>query len=705
MPNLKFDTPLNSIKGLSAKTLEKLEKIGIMSVHDLLWHTPIRCEDWGNPTPISDLTADNFFVVRGMIEKVSDRRLWARRLAITEAVIKDYSGKIRVIWFNQAYVKRSFNVGDEIIISGKTSFKKGLFFSNPSSEVIKDGFIPQIVPIYRRPKGLSSKAISGIIKGFIPFVEDLQEFIPQDVLSSQKIPEINQALKTIHSPDSLFEWYVAKKRFSFESLFLIQLNCLIQKKKLLEMDSPAIPPEIDFLKKTMEKLPFELTFAQKRVLWEILKDMELGRPMNRLLQGDVGSGKTIIAGLAALEVIRHGYQVAIMAPTEILANQHYETIKKFFGYLNIPLALITSKNCRISYEADLESKPKKIDVLRDIKKGELKIVIGTHSLISNNKKIGSVAFEKLGLVIIDEQHRFGVDERARLADQGRDKKYFPHFLSMSATPIPRTLAIALFGDLDLSIIDELPKNRKPITTKIVSQLNRNKAYDFIRSQIKEGRQAFVVCPRIEEVESEEIESFSINDSKTVTEEYRKLSKVIFPDLNIAMLHGRMKSEEKSEIMTDFKNKKYDLLISTSVIEVGVDVPNATIMMIENADRFGLAQLYQFRGRVGRGEHQSYCLIFSDSDSPEVAARLEAIRTAKNGLELAEKDLLLRGPGEFLGSNQKGVPDSTMKALQNPEIIKASREAALNVINGKVSFQEFAILKSKIDQIQKDFHLE
>lgn len=700
-----LDIPLKEIKGIGEKLLEKLNGVGIETVADILWFTPVRIEDWNNPTDISELKPDGFYVVRGVIEKITERRIWARKMSIVEAIIGDGTGSVRAVWFNQVYIKRGFAKGDEVIVSGKTSFKGKIFFSSPTCTVIKDDFIPTVVPIYKRPKGVSSKTINTLVGKLLPAAK-LNEFIPEEILEKEKFLEVNQALRAIHFPKNSFEWWQAKKRFAFESLFLMQLGSLIQKKKLSEMAAPEIKPDYDFLKKTIEDLPFSLTFAQKRVFFEILKDMEKGTPMSRLIQGDVGSGKTIVAALSAIEMARNGYQVTLMAPTEILATQHYETIKKIFGKFGIGTALLTSKTRKIYYGEGLESEPKREEILNEIRSGKIKIITGTHSLIVGGGKTKPIIFNKLGLVIIDEQHRFGVNERAKLIDRSRSDDSSPHFLSMSATPIPRTLAIAMFGDLDLSVIDELPKNRKPVVTKVVSSENRDRAYEFIRQEIKNGRQAFVVCPMIARDEEEmDFSNSAMADVKTVTEEHKRLSKEIFPKLKVGLLHGKMKAEEKAETMGDFKENKINILVSTSVIEVGVDVPNATIMMIESADRFGLAQLYQFKGRVGRGEHQSYCLLFTETNGEEATKRLEAIATAKNGFDLAEKDLEIRGPGEFLGDNQKGLPDVAMKALQDKQMIKESREAAMMVLDGKIGFKEFSILKKKLDHFQKSFHLE
>ena len=431
------------------------------------------------------------------------------------------------------------------------------------------------------------------------------------------------------------------------------------------------------------------------------------RPMHRLLQGDVGSGKTVIAAAAALISARNGAQTAFMAPTEVLASQHYRTIVKTFPSFDGGVALLTASKNELSHGAGLDQKITKAKLLKEIALGKVKIVIGTHAIIQKN-----ISFANLGLAIVDEQHRFGVSQRAALLKQAPTevRHNIPHFLSMSATPIPRTLALTVFGDLDLSTITELPPGRKEIITKIVDPEKRKKAYEFIREQIVKGRQAFVICPRIGPGELKEGEILTeakkkAMELKSVKEEFEKLSTKVFPDLRVVMLHGKMKGAEKDTIMKDFHDKKYDILVSTSVIEVGVDVPNASIMMIEGADRFGLSQLYQFRGRVGRSEHQSYCLLFSGSESLGTIARLESLLTAKNGFELAEKDMQLRGPGQFMGENQTGLPDIAMDALQDILLVKATRDAAKAVLSSDPDFSAHPALARKFAEFQKKIHLE
>jgi len=535
-------------------------------------------------------------------------------------------------------------------------------------------------------------------------IGELPEWLPEEILKKVGLPEINQALNDIHFPESEEAALSAKRRFAFEDIFLLQIFNMRQKLKLAKEKAPVIETNLTELKKITEALPFKLTLSQKKSLWEIVQDIGKPAPMNRLLQGDVGSGKTVVAAVAALLAANNGFQSAFMAPTEILARQHFQTLKKLFPDFNEKIALITSSESKIFYGDSLESAVKKADLVKKVESGEIKIIFGTHSLIQKNIKFASLA-----LVVIDEQHRFGVKQRAELLKN--HSRVIPHLLSMSATPIPRTLMLTVFGDLDLSVINELPENRKGIVTKIVDPINRSLAYDFIRSQVKKGRQVFVICPRIEPSANNEpaanlrISEWQKLETKSVMEEYEKLSQKIFPDLRVGMLHGQIKSKEKADIMKKFQKGETDILVSTSVIEVGVDIPNASIMLIEGADRFGLAQLYQFRGRVGRGEYQSFCFLFTDSAAKTTNDRLKAIVEAKNGFELAEKDLKLRGPGEFIGQKQTGLPDVAMRGLQDFELIKSSREAAVEILGKDKNMKNHPLLAEKLTEFEKKIHLE
>ena len=715
---------LSNVRGIGPKFFERLKKFEIETVKDLLWHFPFRYEDFSQISKIADLKINQTATVSGVISDIKVHRTWKRRMFIIEALVSDDTGSIKAIWFNQRFLLSILKKGKLVNLAGKVveSPKGGLSLSHPVHELISGNkeqdtkHTGRLVPIYPETKRLTSKALRFLIKPILENLEKIEDSLPFEILNKYKFPEINRALWQIHFPEDLKQSRIAKKRFAFEDLFLLQMANLRLRLRLAREKARNFPMDVEFIKSLLLKLPFELTQSQKQSLFEVLKDLEKPHPMNRLLQGDVGSGKTIVAAIAALIVSKpfdaaQGKQTAFMAPTEVLARQHYQTLKKFFADFNGGIGLLTSSEARIFYGDDLETEIKKTELVKKISLGEIKIIIGTHALIQKNIK-----FQDLSFVVVDEQHRFGVRQRAELIDQSPD--ILPHFLSMSATPIPRTLTLTVFGDLDLSIISELPKGRKEIITKIVAPANRDKAYAFIRGQVKKGRQVFVICPRIEKEELEEGKILSSREIyrleiKSAKEEYEKLSKKVFPDLRVGLLHGKMPArggsasggKGKAEVMQDFQEGKIDILVSTSVIEVGVDVANATIMMIEGSERFGLAQLYQFRGRVGRGEHQSFCFLFTDSSARITFQRLNSLLEAKNGFELAEKDLEIRGPGEFLGESQTGRPDLAMKAIQNPELVKASRQSAETILGSDPELKNYPLLRERLEAFQKKIHLE
>ncbi len=610
-------------------------------------------------------------------------------MVLTEAVIEDKTGSIKAIWFNQSFIGKILKNGDRISLSGKLAFGKGGYYiSNPSHEIMRfDKILTHtagLVPVYPETTGISSRLIRYALKLILPTINQIQEFLPSEIIKKQGLLPLKTALREAHFPKTKILAEKARHRLSFDELFLIQLSVIRQKLTLQKQNATKIPFNKELIQSFVKSLPFTLTNSQKIAAWDILQDIDKSIPMNRLLNGDVGSGKTVVAAMAALEVAKTGsprgeagYQVAIMAPTEILAQQHFKEIGKLLKKFNIEVGILTGSKKRTSDKTD--------------------VFIGTHALIQKNVK-----FKNLVLAIIDEQHRFGVEQRAALQRQIIDipdqtQKIIPHFLTLTATPIPRTLALTIYGDLDISLLRELPKGRQKIITEIVMPVNRAKTYEFIRDQIKKGRQAFVICPLIEESEKLEVRS--------VTQEYEKLTKSIFPELKIAMLHGRMRPKEKEQIMTDFKDKKTDILVSTSVVEVGIDVPNATVMMIEGADRFGLAQLHQFRGRVGRGEHQSYCFLLTDSPAKTTSARLRAILKCENGFELAEKDLKIRGAGELFGIRQSGLPDLAMASLADLPLVEQTRKEANNLLEKDPELKYHPLLSEKLTQFHKTVHLE
>lgn len=721
---VRLETELRYVKGIGPAFATRLEKLGLKTVRDLLWHFPSRYEDFSTISNIADLIPGEAATIQGVIHEIKILRSFRKKMFIIQATVVDNTGSIRVTWFNQKFLVAMLKKGMVINLAGKVSDgKNGISFSHPSYEIVgfsenEEQFMEdaaeyreeidsfkhtgRLVPVYPETRGVTSKGLRFLIKPILDEMEHLPETLPQDMLARAGVAEINEALHKIHFPETMDDVLFARRRFAFEDIFYLQLVNMLERSRLAKENAHACWIDQKWLKELLERLPFELTEGQRRTVDEIVLDLAKPHPMNRLLQGDVGSGKTIVAIMAAIIAAENGLQASFMAPTEILANQHYQTFKKIFGNYEKGVALLTASGAKVFYGDGLESEAKKPDVIKKLAKGEIKIAIGTHALIQKG-----VTFANLALVVIDEQHRFGVRQRQALAGQKKgDGEYLPHFLSMSATPIPRTLSLTLFGDLDISIIGELPKGRKEIITKIVPPASRTDAYAFIRGQVKKGRQVFVICPRIEKSEDEEVQKnwFAV-DTKTVKEEYEKLSKKIFPDMRVAMLHGKLKAAEKDAIMQAMKRGDIDVLVATSVIEVGVDVPNATIMMIEGSERFGLSQLYQFKGRVGRGEHQSFCLLFTDSSSQQTKERLEALVSAKNGFELAEKDLQLRGPGEFMGQSQTGLPDLAMRSLQDLKLVKSAREAAEGILSKDPDLAQHPQLKGVVSRFHDKVHLE
>ncbi|MBI2450393.1 MAG: ATP-dependent DNA helicase RecG [Candidatus Nealsonbacteria bacterium] len=710
---MNLTTPIGQIAGIGPVFQKKLKKLGIKNIQDLLFHFPHRYEDFSNVTPISKIKFSENCCVQGKILEIETSRTWKKKIFITQAIVQDNTGAIKALWFNQPYLSKILKAGDSVYLAGKTSLdKQGVYLSNPAYEKLVEARLQpthmgRIVPVYPETEGLSSRWLRNIIQPIlINFRNSIPDLLPQKIIQENQLLPFSQAIWQIHFPDSPELANKAKERFSFEELFFIELWVLRERAKLSQEKANQVTLNLEIMQKLVKSLPFKLTDAQKKSAWAILKDLEKSRPMNRLLEGDVGSGKTVVAALAALNVIKAGYQAAFMAPTEILANQHFKTIWDILKNFNINVGLLTGKTDKFfsrKLKNDwIEVSRKKL--LEKTLKGEMNLVIGTHALIQDKIKFG-----KLALVIVDEQHRFGVEQRARLLNVRRPTSNIPHLLSMTATPIPRTLALTLYGDLDLSLIDQLPKGRKKIITKIVSPEERRKTYDFIREEIKNGRQAFVICPRIESKALCEAGLHTTPSSwagvKAVEEEYEKLSKEIFPDLSVAMLHGKMPGLEKERTMQNFKNKKIDILVSTSVVEVGVDVPNASVMMIEGADRFGLAQLHQFRGRVGRSIYQSYCFLLTDSPSGKTNLRLKALVNCENSFELAEKDLEIRGPGDFTGTRQWGIPDLIMGSLRNVFLVEKTRNAAKEILMQDPLLKNYPLFRERLSRFREKIHLE
>ncbi|MBI2446253.1 MAG: ATP-dependent DNA helicase RecG [Parcubacteria group bacterium] len=695
--------------------IKKLGKLKIKTVRDLLYHFPSRYDDFSNFTPISEIKPRAQLSARGVILNAKNTRIFRRNMVLTEIIVEDDTGAIKSVWFNQPYLINQFKPGRLINLSGKVVINKGRFcFSNPAYEIVgyreverkKESLhTGRLVPVYPQTTGLTSRWLRFAIKPMLKFANQLPDVIPDEIRKIYRLPNLIHALSQIHFPGKIEDAELARKRFAFEELFVLQLFTSLERLKLRQKTAPVIKFDEVAVKKFVESLPYKLTDDQKKVSWQIIKDIEGPKPMNRLLEGDVGSGKTIVAVMAAYLTALNGCQTAFMAPTEILSRQHFEKISFLLKNFDISVGLLTSGEARVDCNPIREPmasngarKISKKEFLKKVENSEVPIVIGTHSLIQKN-----VVFKNLALIVIDEQHRFGVNQRAAIADH--HKESIPHLLSMSATPIPRTLGLTIWGDLDLSLIKEMPKGRIGIITKIVPPEKRNWAYEFIKDEIKKGRQAFVVCPLIEESEKLSKKSPEGIEIKAAKKEYERLKTDVFPRLKIGLLHGRMKAKEKEKIMSEFLNKDLNILVTTSVVEVGIDVPNATVMMIEGADRFGLASLYQFRGRVGRSEYQSYCLLLTDSTLASVNERLKAIESAQNGFDLAERDLEIRGPGDFTGVRQSGLPDLAMASLTDLKLIEETREAAKIILNADPNLKKYPSLASRLSEFKNRIHLE
>ena len=719
---LSLNDPVEKISRVGGPVyLKKLHQLGVKTVRDLLFYFPRRYDDFSNLILIRDLKPDENATIRGKILSVSSSYVYGKRMSITDCLAEDSSGTIRAVWFNQPFLINTFKAGQIVNLSGKLSFrKKEAYLSNPSYEIIgRDGraekseinHTARFVPVYPETKGLTSRRLRYVIRPLLFLADKIADYLPEEIKKGRSLISLGEAISQIHFPASEEAADKAKKRLAFDEIFLIQLFLLKEKLKLKQEPAAAISLDVDLIKKLVDSLPFRLTDAQKKAGWRILQDMAKPRAMNRLLEGDVGSGKTVVAAMASLSAAAGGFQTAFLAPTEILARQHYEKISKMLDPFDLKIAFLSGSLPQREAEK----------IIQKTAAGEIQILIGTHSIIQERVK-----FKNLALAVVDEQHRFGVRQRAKLACPERGRRAdseaagkIPHFLSMTATPIPRTLALALYGDLDISRLDEMPKGRQKIVTKIVSSAKRKVAYQFIRKQIKNGRQAFVICPRIEATAliSNFLRQLADPISKTfqqkllsaevknVKEEYKKLSEEIFPDLKIGMLHGKQRPKEKERVMKQFNAGIIDILVSTSVVEVGVDVPNATVMMIEGADRFGLAQLHQFRGRVGRGEHQSYCLLFGDTADRQTNKRLEALVKCDDGFALAEKDLAIRGPGDFYGSRQWGLPELKVASLTDLPLIQTAREEAVKLLKNDHNLRNYPLLTQKLLAFKEKIHFE
>jgi ATP-dependent DNA helicase RecG len=673
MPSPK--PPLAELRGVGEAVAKKLLRLKIESVDDLIHHYPRRYEDYSNLSPIKDLTPGPV-TIKGQIKRLDTRRTNRRGFTLTEAVIDDGSGAVKAVWFNQPYLKTSLPIDTEVYIAGNLEFKFNQYsLQNPTVEKVTDfpKNTARIVPIYPETEGLSSKQIRSFIQKALGYIEIENDVLPAPLIKSHRLLNRSEALKQIHFPASSEELALARRTLAFEELFLLIATGLVIKAEIQTEKSPRIQFDAKLAQEFVTKLPFKLTDGQRKAAWQIIQDMDSTSPMNRLLEGDVGSGKTVVAAMAAVMAVHQGYQVALMAPTEILASQHFQTIT------DLGTSILTDRIKK--WHGGMKAGVRR-EGLEAISSGQAGLVIGTHALIQ-----ADVKFKNLGLVIIDEQHRFGVNQRIELKKKA---KQMPHLLTMTATPIPRSLALTVYGDLDISVIRQLPHGRKPIITKLASDIERPAVYQQIANQIKAGRQVYVVCPLISESDK--------SGAKSVEAEAARLKQSVFKSYELAVLHGRMKAAEKQAVMERFQAGKLDIIVSTTVIEVGVDVPNASVMLIEGAERFGLATLHQLRGRVGRSKHQSYCFLIASNDY-QSRERLALMESNSDGFSLAQQDLELRGPGAIYGQQQHGLLDLRLADLSDTALISEVRQAAEAYIADSHNLLEYPQVTERINKLK------
>ena len=675
---MKLTTPLEQIKGVGPKTAQALTAAGLTTVSDALNFLPRAYDDYSTAVNIADLQPGKV-TVKARCESVSTR-IVRRGLRITTAVLADKSGKVKAVWFNQPYRETQLKSDAEFIFSGQFGMQYNRYqINNPSVELAKEIAKTAaennsgIQPVYKSIKNLRPKTVQDLMKNIRPIMDFLPETLPENIIRRQKLVSRSEAVKFLHAPKTHEEISRGRERLAFEELFEMILAAQFNKQEQTRLTGWKIPFNKSVVKNFVDQLPFPLTNAQRRAAWQILQDLESDHPMNRLLQGDVGSGKTVVAGLVAAEVAKAGFQTAIMAPTEILAQQHAKTLDELLSPFGVSVALLTG---HVKGAA-------RSQLLDNLASGNIDVVVGTHALIQEK-----VAYHKLGFAVIDEQHRFGVKQRQALLEKS---DFMPHLLSMTATPIPRSLALTLYGELDISILDELPSGRQPIQTKIWSPASAPKLYESIENELAKGRQAYVICPLIDDNPD--------NDKKSVEAEYNKLSKTIFSHRRVGLLHGKLPVEEKAEVMQKFADGDLDMLVSTTVVEVGVNVPNATVMLIENADNFGLSQLHQLRGRVGRGKHQSFChLMMSGHDKP--SQRLREIEKSQDGFYLAEVDLKLRGPGEIYGKMQHGDLNLKSASLADTALISRAQTEAERFVKEGQDLLQYNHLAHAVSRYQR-----
>ncbi|OIO51663.1 MAG: ATP-dependent DNA helicase RecG [Parcubacteria group bacterium CG1_02_58_44] len=700
---MKLSDPISSLRGTNSKQRAVLEVMGLTTVRDLIFHFPFRYEDFSVRIPLSQVEAGMEVTVVAKVERLASRHAFRRRLSLTEAFLSDGQGTITAVWFNQPYLSKYVRAGETYRFAGKAvQTKYGLRLQNPVygreslGEAAMTGPVSPFLPVYPSSAGLTQFVLRKLIRNCLSAVVDLRDHLPEGVIDGYGLMSLSDALRSVHFPEVIGDQTAARRRLAFDELLRIQLAMGRTRRYRESRRAQAVTFGREAVLGFVEGLPFKLTDDQRRAAWEVIRDMEKDMPMNRLLDGDVGSGKTAVAALAAMNAAAAGHQTAIMAPTEILALQHYRTLSAMYAAGGLKVALWTNSYHRSfadGEDRERRGKAESMALLSEIASGEVDVVVGTQALVEP-----SVSFASLMLVVVDEQHRFGVRIRQLLCDKGSADGLEPHLLTMTATPIPRSLALAVYGDLDLSVIREKPGGRQPIKTKVVSPRGRQAAYGAVRRELEAGRQAFVVCPLID--------SSDMLGVTSVTEEHDRLVGEVFPDYEIGQLHGRLPAAEKEEMMRRFRSGEIKVLVATSVIEVGVDVPNATVMCVEGADRFGLAQLHQFRGRVGRGEHQSYCFLFPANYGTAVRERLSAMEATDDGFVLAEKDLALRGPGDLLGVEQSGqLSELKFASVADMDLVRDTRVAAQSILEDDPELDNHPVLREFIGESVREAHLE
>jgi ATP-dependent DNA helicase RecG len=694
---IHLSSTVSDLPGLGIKAVSDLRALDIGSVRDLLWYVPFRYDDFSRVVAPGEARVGDMVTVVGWIQSISSRPAKNRRVKLVEAIVSDEEGEMKVVWFNQSYLEKTLPIGSKVSLAGRIDGRFGRCLVNPMIERgDEQTHTGRIVPVYGLTGSLTMRRLRDAVKAALPAVSEFPDWIPPWIIEQESYPSLSEAIRGVHFPDSRDELDASVARLKFDELFLHQLMFAHVRSEREKKNATPIPMDATLLKTFVARLPFDLTNAQRKAIWEVVQDLEKAHPMNRLLEGDVGSGKTVVAAAAAAVVLHAGGRVAYLAPTEILASQQH---RAFLQLLREPIGLLTRTQCKIG-----EQETNRRDMMRALTSANAQYsyehstslsagvhcLVGTHALLQESLKLGYFS-----LVIVDEQHRFGVEQRHALLEAGGERA--PHLLSMSATPIPRTLALTIYGDLELSILNELPEGRKPVATAVVSESQQAGMWNHVQDQIKHGRQVFVVCPLIDPSDKLGV--------KSVAEVAQDLKKGVLKDAKIETLHGRLKTDEKEAVIEKFRTSRIDVLVSTTVVEVGVDIPGASVMVIIGAERFGLAQLHQLRGRVGRDDTQSYCYLLPEQRSGTSEARLRVMEQTTDGFKLAQRDLELRGAGNVFGNSQSGFPDFQLATPADTELMKKARDYATELLVQDPDLAGHPLIRERIERQFEIVHLE